>query len=148
MYPILIDIQAFSVLIVGGGKIATRKAKNLVEAGSVPTIIAPIVTDELQSLAEAKRVIIKQRVFRKGDTKNFHLIFICTNDEITNQQILKEATPEQLINDTTNQARSNFFNMAVIKEQDAAIAITTQGKSPTQTKKLKERLQDFLKSAT
>ncbi|MBO0451242.1 MULTISPECIES: precorrin-2 dehydrogenase/sirohydrochlorin ferrochelatase family protein [Enterococcus] len=148
MYPVLIDIKEFAVLIVGGGKIATRKAKNLVESGAVPTIIAPIITEELKALAENKQVVVIQRGFQKGDTSKFHFIFICTNDESINQLILQETTPEQLVNDTTNQARSNFFNMAVIKEQDFEIAITTQGKSPTQTKKLKEKIMNLLKSAT
>ncbi|MDU5337267.1 bifunctional precorrin-2 dehydrogenase/sirohydrochlorin ferrochelatase [Enterococcus sp.] len=148
MYPIIIDIKKFPVLIIGGGRIATRKTKSLVEAGAVPTILATEFTDEIKVLAEHGKVLLKERAFQRGDTRGFQFVFICTNDENTNQQILEETTPQQLVNDTTKQSRSNFFNMAVIRESDFEIAITTKGKSPTEAKQLKEKIKDFLKSAT
>lgn len=47
MYPILVDIKQFSILVVGGGKIATRKVSALIEAGAKPTVISPSFSDTL-----------------------------------------------------------------------------------------------------
>lgn len=145
MYPVMIDIKNFSVLVIGGGRIATRKTKALVEAGAIPTIIAPEFTTEIKALAEDKRVSLKQRVFRKGDTEDFQFVFICTDDARANQQIATETTPAQLVNDTTQQSRGNFFNMAVIRDEAFEVAVSTLGKSPAQAKQLKEKLSGFLK---
>ena len=146
MYPILINLSRLDVLVIGGGKIATRKIKGLVEEGGRPVVVAVKATEELLDLAQTGKIILQERPFQAGDTKGFQLIFICTDNEAVNQQILQETTPQQLVNDTTKQSRSNFFNMAFVKEGDVGLAITTGGKSPEKTKKLKRAVQAFLKS--
>ncbi|MBO1305140.1 bifunctional precorrin-2 dehydrogenase/sirohydrochlorin ferrochelatase [Enterococcus sp. 669A] len=146
MYPILVHLSRLSVLVIGGGKIATRKIKGLVEEGGKPTVIAPVVTSDLSRLAEEGRIVWHQRPFQTGDTQGFQMVFICTDNETVNQRILQEVTPEQLVNDTTKQSRSNFFNMVFVKEKDIGLAITTGGKSPETAKKLKSAVQAFLKS--
>lgn len=145
MYPILIDIKQFSILVVGGGKIATRKVCGLIKAGAKPTVISPNFSDTLLNAKKNGTVVLRERSFQYGDTKNFQIIFICTNNKAVNQAILNETTPRQLVNDTTNQYNSNFFNMALIKEKDFGIALTTKGKNPAKTKLLKQKLRSLLK---
>ncbi|MEO1770105.1 MULTISPECIES: precorrin-2 dehydrogenase/sirohydrochlorin ferrochelatase family protein [Enterococcus] len=146
MYPILIKLSRLDILVIGGGKIATRKIKGLVEEGGRPVVVAAEATDTLVNLEKAGKIILQRRPFQAGDTKGFQLIFICTDNEAVNQQILQETTPQQLVNDTTKQSRSNFFNMALVKEGDVGVAITTGGKSPEKSKKLRTAVQAFLKS--
>lgn len=62
-----------------------------------------------------------------------------------NHAILNETTPRQLVNDTTNQDNSNFFNMAFMKERDFGIAITTNGNNPKKAKILLKSLSKYLK---
>ncbi|MGM0213663.1 precorrin-2 dehydrogenase/sirohydrochlorin ferrochelatase family protein [Enterococcus sp. AZ109] len=146
MYPILVNLSQLSVVVIGGGKIATRKVKGLVKEGGKPTVIAPEISEALKRMAKAGEVRLQQRNFQAGDTKDAQMVFICTNNEAVNQQILQETTSQQLVNDTTNQSRSNFFNMVFVKEKDLGLAITTGGKSPETAKKVKTAVQDFLKS--
>lgn len=148
MYPILIDIQQLSVLVVGGGKIATRKVCGLIEAGAKPTVIAPTFSETLLTAKRNGLVLLRERSFQYGDTTGFQVIFICTDNPAVNQAVLNETTPRQLVNDTTNQHNSNFFNMALIKENDFAIALTTNGKNPRKTKQLKEKIRSLLKRIT
>lgn len=145
MYPILIDIKQFSILVVGGGKIATRKVCGLMEAGAKPIVIAPKFSETLINAKENGLVILRERSFQYGDTNGFQVIFICTNNAAVNRAILNETTPRQLVNDTTNQSNSNFFNMALIKEKDFGIALTTGGENPKKTKLLKEKIRSLLK---
>lgn len=145
MYPILIDIQQLSVLVVGGGKIATRKVCGLIEAGAKPTVIAPTFSETLLAAKRNGLVLLRERSFQYGDTAGFQVIFICTDNPAVNQAVLNETTPRQLVNDTTNQHNSNFFNMALIKEKDFAIALTTNGKNPSKTKQLKEKIRSLIK---
>ncbi|WP_251866390.1 precorrin-2 dehydrogenase/sirohydrochlorin ferrochelatase family protein [Enterococcus malodoratus] len=146
MYPILIDIKQFSVLVIGGGKIATRKVCGLIEAGAKPTVIAPKFSETLLNAKRNGSVILRERSFQYGDTAGFQVIFICTNNQAVNRAILNETTPRQLVNDTTKQQNSNFFNMAFIKEKDFGIALTTAGENPTKTKLLKQKIRALLKN--
>lgn len=145
MYPISIDIKQFSILVVGGGKIATRKVCGLMEAGAKPIVIAPKFSETLINAKENGLVILRERSFQYGDTNGFQVIFICTDNAAVNRAILNETTPRQLVNDTTNQSNSNFFNMALIKEKDFGIALTTGGENPKKTKLLKEKIRGLLK---
>lgn len=145
MYPILIDIKQFSILVVGGGKIATRKVCGLMEAGAKPIVIAPKFSETLINAKENGLVILRERSFQYGDTNGFQVIFICTDNAAVNRAVLNETTPRQLVNDTTNQNNSNFFNMAMIKEKDFGIALTTGGENPKITKLLKEKIRGLLK---
>lgn len=145
MYPILVDIKQFSILVVGGGKIATRKVSALIEAGAKPTVISPSFSDTLLNEKKNGTVLLRERSFQYGDTSNFQVIFICTDNEAVNHAILNETTPRQLVNDTTNQDNSNFFNMAFMKERDFGIAITTNGNNPKKAKILLKSLSKYLK---
>lgn len=59
MYPILVDIKQFSILVVGGGKIATRKVSALIEAGAKPTVISPSFSDTLLNEKERYSLIAR-----------------------------------------------------------------------------------------
>lgn len=81
MYPILVDIKQFSILVVGGGKIATRKVSALIEAGAKPTVISPSFSDTLLNEKKNGTVLLRERSFQYGDTSNFQVIFICTDND-------------------------------------------------------------------
>lgn len=146
MYPISIDVKRLAVLVVGGGKIATRKVKDLVAAGGRPTIIAPEITEQLAKLIWQRDLEWKNRPYQTGDVKAYHLIFICTNQAVVNQSVAAEIEPYQLVNDTTKPARSNFFNMALIKARDYGLAVTTFGANPRKSVELKKTLQQWLQN--
>lgn len=146
MLPIMLDVVTMKILVVGAGKIATRKIQKLVAAGNSPTVIAPVASDYVQKAAVAKKITWHKRIYQIGDTADFQMIFICTNDDRVNHEITRDILPTQLVNDTTNKANSNFFNLASFAYHDFEIALSSKGKSPSQTKELKEKLQQILRN--
>lgn len=140
----MLDVATMKILVVGAGTIATRKIQKLVVAGNIPIVIAPVASEYVQKAAAAEKIIWHKRAYQIGDTADFQMIFICTNDRYLNKEILAATTPLQLVNDTTNKANSNFFNLASFTYQDFEIALSSQGKSPKQTKTLKEQLVRLL----
>ena len=144
MYPIVIDPAKFSILIIGGGKIATRKAKRITAEGGHPTLISPHFSEDLLRANAQKKVTLIERPFQAGDTKDFQLIFICTNDPQANRAALNEITAQQLVNDTTNKGNSRFFTMSYFKQDIYTVAVTSEGTDPAKTKWLKDQIQLFL----
>lgn len=145
MYPILVDLQQMSILVIGGGRIAQRKVLGLVAAEGHPTVLSPELTDELQKLATDGKITWLQENYRIGAARDFQMVFCCTNDPQVNQQVATEISPHQLFNDTTQQERSNFFNMAYLRDETVGLAATTFGRSPKQAKALKGKLQEWLR---
>ena len=86
-YPIFLDLRSKPVLILGGGRVALRKAKGLLEAGARVTIIAPEVSKDLR----AQPVAIVEREYRRGDCVGQTLVFAATSSRLVNSQIGREA---------------------------------------------------------
>lgn len=136
-YPVLLQLTNKNATIIGGGKIATRKARALLATGAIITAIAPTFTEELQQMP-IQRI---QEKYQSSHIKTALLIFCCTNDPAVNAQIIKDAAPHQLINDCTDKSRSDFFNMATLQREDHLIAISTNGASPTKSKEILQKMK-------
>lgn len=136
-YPVLLRLTDKNVTIIGGGKIATRKARGLLTTGANITVIAPIFTEELQQMP-VRRI---QENYRAAHLNEAFLIFCCTNDPAVNTQIIQDAAPHQLINDCTDKSRSDFFNMATLQQDDHLIAISTNGNNPTRAKEILQKIR-------
>ncbi|WEG72726.1 bifunctional precorrin-2 dehydrogenase/sirohydrochlorin ferrochelatase [Vagococcus intermedius] len=139
-YPVMLAIKNQPVLVVGGGRIAKRKIQELLENGAEVTVVSP-------SLAEGLDPTVFtwiKGVFDEKIVHGFWLVFACTDDQEVNQKVVAACQKGQLVNDTSNQRNSNFFNMATIKTEDYLLGISTYGKNPSLSKKIKEKLMQYL----
>ncbi len=115
-------------LVVGGGQVALRKVRSLVEAGFSTTVVAPEVLPEIR---EFSGVIIEERAYTRGDCGSFAIVFACTNDRETNRRIAEECREEcipVLVADA--QDESTFFSPAVHRDGELTVAISTGGAAP------------------
>ena len=143
MYPLYLKLENTSCLVIGGGGIAERKTQSLLEAGADITLISPDVTDALQILIDKKEIKYKNRVFEKGDTRNYFLIIAATNSRESNIMVYREASESQkLINCVDDPDYCNFYVPAQVNRGNLKIAISTEGKLPM----LAGRLRKFFNS--
>ncbi|UOB19881.1 precorrin-2 dehydrogenase/sirohydrochlorin ferrochelatase family protein [Macrococcus armenti] len=140
MYPVMLDINKKNILIVGGGRVATRKVQGLMNEGANVTVIAPEVTDVIKQ----SDVTIVQQPFKHQDISAFNIVFIATNDKAVNDAVMERIEKHQLVNDCTNQQRSNFFNMASLIYGEMRIMISTEGSNPIKSKNFKNKLKEIL----
>jgi precorrin-2 dehydrogenase/sirohydrochlorin ferrochelatase len=142
-YPIcLIGMERRRVVVVGGGSVAARKVEGLLEAGAQVTVISPILTPELEVLAEARRIAVIGRPYRQGDLAGAFLVIAATNDADVNQAVWREA--EQcgcLVNVVDDPAHCNFIAPAIIRRGEVTLAISTGGASPALARRLREQLE-------
>ena len=137
----MVDLQSAAgpALVVGGGKIATRKVRGLAEAEFQVTVISPAVSDEIR-LAPHATVI--ERPFSPddlaGDTR-YALVFACTDDRTVNCEIGRLARLANIpVVVTDAQEESTFFTPAVLRDGDLAIAVSTGGASPRIARSIRE----------
>ncbi|RAI82261.1 bifunctional precorrin-2 dehydrogenase/sirohydrochlorin ferrochelatase [Macrococcoides goetzii] len=140
MYPIMLNLMDKKVLIVGGGRIAKRKVNGLVGEGAHITVIAPEIDEEIIAM----NVECIPYPFTKQDISQYDIVFIATNKESVNRQVMECVQKHQLVNDCSNKENSNFFNVASFKHDGMRVMISSDGVSPEKSKNLKQSIKDFL----
>lgn len=133
-YPVFLDLQGVSVLLVGGGTIATRKAAGLAEAGAVITVVAPEINAELRTLAAS----VEQRAYRNGEAGNFQLVLTATDDATVNAQVSSDAKAAGVwVNSADDPQNCSFILPAVARRGLVTMAISTGGASPALASRLR-----------
>ncbi|EOH93361.1 siroheme synthase domain-containing protein [Enterococcus haemoperoxidus ATCC BAA-382] len=137
MYPVMLDLTGKKIVIIGGGRIALRKTIAILRAKGQVTLVAPTFLEEFNELENIKRI---KATYMAEYIKEAHLIFACTDSKAINQEIVDDASESQWVNDCSQKENSDFYNMSTIESQDYLIALSSYGKQPKATKKLRQWL--------
>ncbi|MTT30966.1 NAD(P)-binding protein [Terrilactibacillus sp. BCM23-1] len=141
LIPVMVDLNRRHVVIVGGGKIATRKMKLLKETGARITIVSPSIEAALQSLQKNGDFIWKPKQFEKQDIADADVIIVATNDSEINQQVVEGAPCHALINDTEDAERGNMTFPSFFRKGRLTVSTSTGGASPSLAKMINQKLQ-------
>lgn len=142
IYPIFLELNGRPALVVGGGKVAARKAAGLVAAGAVVTVVSPALAPELAELAEAGKIIWRKKRFSGEDAGEAFLIIAATNDCETNAEVKKAAGPHQLVTIADNPDASDFHVPSIVRRGKLTLAVSTSGASPSLAKKIRGELEE------
>lgn len=144
----LIDLESRTVLVIGGGSVAERKARSLVYSGAVPVVISPGLSSGLEEMVAAGEVQAVRRAFQPGDILNRvvnppGIVIAATDDDQVNKQAWHEAVQAAcLVNVVDDPEHSNFIVPAVVRRGDFTLAVSTGGGSPALASKLRKKLED------
>ena len=140
-YPVNLKIENKKCVVVGGGKVAERKIKLLLEKGSLVTIISPKITSLLEKLWRATKVNHLPVAYSPSSLKDAFLVIAASNDRTVNSRVAKDADQLGiLVNVVDSPAESSFILPAILSRGDLTIAVSTAGKSPALARKIKEDL--------
>ena len=130
-YPINIDVSGKRALVVGGGAVAERKVRVLLEFGAKVIVVAPEITPDLQQLKDAGKIVWEPRFWRPEDLDGICLVFAATNDRNVNQEIFKEASSRGVLLNCVDQPDlCNFIVPAIVRRGYLVISVSTSGHSP------------------
>jgi siroheme synthase-like protein len=143
-YPItLVNLGGARCVVVGGGRIATRKVAALREAGACPVVISPQLCKPLRSLALNGEIEAIERSYRPGDLKGARLVIAATDDPAVNEGVWHEAKSIGcLVNVVDDPAHCTFYVPAIVRRGELTIAISTGGNSPTLARRLRKGLEE------
>lgn len=140
-YPLFVDLKGEPVLIIGGGEIAYRKGKELVHAGANVTLVAPERIEAWSSL----KVVWKNVPYEEQDLSRYTLVVVATDDVIVNDSVIAQCKKKKIhCNAATNTNSGNIIMPGIIEEGGFTLAISSQGRTPFLTKKLKYDIKDLL----
>ena len=140
MYPVMINIREKKVVVVGGGKVAARKIKTLLAEQAAVTVVSPILHADIPQ-AEIQWLA---RPYQTGDLEGAKLVFACTDQAEVNSQIMQDAAPSQLVNNTGDKTFSDFYNVAIARKKDVSVMISTNGLSPSRSKEIRKKIEAIL----
>lgn len=150
-FPVMVDLSAMEVLVVGGGRIAYRKVKKLLDFGGRVKVIAPEFCQDLYSLAkyldDGERLIMISRPFEVTDLEGHSLVYLATDDKDLNSQIGDICKSKKiLVNRLDDHRDSSFINMATRRKeyrgQDVLLAVSCFGENPSLTRDLCRKLEE------
>ena len=141
-YPVFLDLNARSCVVIGGGPIAEGKIQMLLECGANITMISPTVTAQIKDLAKTGAIQLEEREYREGDLSQAYLVIAATDDNNVNQTIAREAEQHNLLLNVADVTHlCNFIAPAVVRRGDVTVAISTSGTSPALARKLREEIE-------
>ncbi|MEM6998579.1 MAG: siroheme synthase CysG [Pseudomonadota bacterium] len=144
-YPIsyLIDKQA--CLVVGGGEVALRKAKQLCRNGAKVKVIASQINEIFKELQSQFDITIEQREFIESDIEDMSIVIAATDDEDLNIRIANLALQKKcLVNVVNRPDAGNFIVPSVVEREPVTIAISTSGASPVLARLLRARIETMI----
>ena len=148
LFPVFLKLSELNTLIVGGGSVGLEKLTAVLNNSpeAKVTIVAQSVNSGVRSLAGLyKNLTIINRVFLPEDLENKDIVIAATNDKELNRVIKEEAKAKRIL---TNVADTpdlcDFYLSSIAQKGNIKIAISTNGKSPTIAKRLKEVLNNAI----
>lgn len=141
-YPIFVQLQGESTLVVGGGSVARRKVETLLEHGASIGIVSRMLCPELVGLVEKGEIRFLGKEFREGFLQGVFLVIAATDDKELNHQISLAARERGLLINAVDQPEDcNFIVPSIVNRGNLQIAISTSGKSPAMAKKIRKELE-------
>lgn len=144
-YPVYLDVRGRRVLIVGGGPIATGKARGLIEAGADVTVVAPEVSEEIRDWHNAGALRWHARAFDDSDIDHMFMVIGATDDKALNARVYQLANAEQRVaNAVDDLDNCNFIAPAIARRGELQVAVSTGGASPALAKQIRDRIEHEL----
>lgn len=140
-YPIFLDLEGKRVLVVGGGKVALRKARGLLDAGARVVAVAPRFASEFDGLP-VERI---ERPFEDGDVEGAALVFAATDSREVNQHVGHVAAERGILaNIADAPGECAFIVPARLIADGLQIAISTGGEDPARAARVRRELERCL----
>ncbi|HEY4440223.1 MAG TPA: hydroxymethylbilane synthase [Candidatus Elarobacter sp.] len=141
MYPVALSLRGRRVLVAGGGSVAERKVRGLLEAGAAVTVVSPELVRALAALADAGEIAWVARPYRQADLDGAVLAFAATGDDGVNAAIAADARRAGvLVNDASDAARGDFATPAVHRSGPLTVTVDSGGLAPSFTKRIRDEL--------
>ncbi|MEQ8416727.1 MAG: bifunctional precorrin-2 dehydrogenase/sirohydrochlorin ferrochelatase [Imperialibacter sp.] len=148
LFPVFLKLENFNTLLVGGGNVGLEKLTALLVNNPLAnvTVVADRFLEETEKLAKSSpNVALVYRKFEFGDLNNKQLVILATdNFELHKEIKLKTAELGILTNVADTPALCDFYLGSIVRKGDLKIAISTNGKSPTLAKRMRQYLEEAI----
>jgi siroheme synthase-like protein len=148
LFPVFLKLENLHTVLVGGGNVGLEKLTAMLQnsPGAAITVISKTFLPQIEALAASNpKLTIIQKAFADTDLDGADLAMAATNDPELNRYIRQSAHDRKLlVNVADKPDLCDFYLGSIVQKGDLKIGISTNGKSPTVAKRLKEVLNEAL----
>jgi precorrin-2 dehydrogenase / sirohydrochlorin ferrochelatase len=152
LFPVFLKLESLETLIVGGGHVGLEKLTALLKNSPAAkvSLVARTIQEPIKALAqEYENVRLFERNFKLWDLWNKDLVILATNSRSLHETIRKFARSKRLlINVADTPDLCDFYLGSVVTKGNLKIGVSTNGKSPTMSKRIREYLEEALPEET
>ncbi|WP_417800923.1 precorrin-2 dehydrogenase/sirohydrochlorin ferrochelatase family protein [Tenacibaculum sp.] len=147
LYPIFLKTASLEVLIVGGGFVAEEKLRFLLKSSpdAEVTMVAPFFREETIAMAQKGKVTRITDSYNDTYLQGKYLVIATTDVPEVNIQVYKDCRNQnKLVNVADNPPYCDFYMGGIVTKGNVKVAISTNGKSPTTAKRLRQFFEEVI----
>lgn len=147
LYPVFLKVRNLQILIVGGGNVAHEKLTFLTKSSPDAQVemIAPFFREETLALAKEFNVKITEGSYEKSQLEKRHVVIATTDSPEVNKQVYEDARERFLLCNIADVPElCDFYMGGIVTKGNVKIAISTNGKSPTMAKRLRQFFEEVI----
>ena len=147
LLPLFHNLNGRRCVMVGGGSVALRKIRPLIEVGAKVEIIAPEINTAITDLAEKHSLCLYQRKFNNADLEGAALVIAATDDKQLNKQVSEQAQKLNIpVNVVDQPELCSVVFPSIVDRSPVQIAISSGGTAPVLARMLRTRLESLIPS--
>ncbi|MDP5060554.1 MAG: bifunctional precorrin-2 dehydrogenase/sirohydrochlorin ferrochelatase [Maribacter sp.] len=147
LYPVFLKVSNLHILIVGGGNVALEKLTFLLKSSPKAQVemVAPMFREETIALANKFDIKMNVANYDVSYLKGKHIAIATTDNVPVNEQVYHDCRERQiLVNVADNPPFCDFYMGGIVTKGNVKVAISTNGKSPTTAKRLRQFFEDVI----
>ena len=147
LYPIFLKTHQLETLIIGGGFVALEKLSFLLKSSpnSKVTLVSPFFREETKALSNKFDIKMIVDNYNNSYLKDKHIVVATTDKVDVNIQVYKDCKERNiLVNVADNPPYCDFYMGGVVTKRNVKVAISTNGKSPTTAKRLRQFFEEVI----
>jgi precorrin-2 dehydrogenase/sirohydrochlorin ferrochelatase len=147
LYPLFLKVKNLEVLIVGGGFVAQEKLEFLLKSSpdANVTMISPMYRKTTIEVANTGNVKLVEDIYNSDYLEGKHIVIATTDVPKVNIQVYEDCRAQsKLVNVADNPPYCDFYMGGIVTKGNVKVAISTNGKSPTTAKRLRQFFEEVL----
>ncbi len=143
-FPLFVNITDKNIRVFGGGTIATRRVKSLLEFGAAVHVVAPEITEELKELAERQeKLSLYFRKYRPSELSEEDFVLAATDDEQVNDTIFRECRHKEIpVNTASDKEKCDFYFPGIVQAGEVTVGVNAGGRNHRKVAELTEKIRD------
>lgn len=133
-FPLFVDLEGKEILVVGGGKIAARRAGILADFGCCITVIAPETGEEMEMVLKERDISYIKEEYKeeflteavRKETPPFFVLAAASGE--VNEKVVMDCRRKNIpVNDSSRKENCDFYFPGIVREKEAVIGVTSGG---------------------
>ena len=129
-YPVSLSLAGRLAVVVGGGRVATRRVDDLLVQGASVVVVSPELSEHLERRVAAGDVKVERRPFEASDLDGAWVAFAATDDPAVNRAVMAAASDRRCFASSADGAPASMKPMAVLRRGALEVAVGTSGQVP------------------